>query len=46
MEYLTALGAAEPAQEGQPLRVPPLAPHHWQQLNSAELSFQRPRLDR
>ncbi|GBF98621.1 hypothetical protein Rsub_10810 [Raphidocelis subcapitata] len=46
MEYLAALGACEPAHEGQALRVPPLAPHHWQALNSADQGYARPQLDR
>jgi hypothetical protein len=46
MEYLAALGATEPAHEGQALRVPDLAPHHWQALNSADSGFARPQLDR
>jgi len=46
MEYLASLGAVEAAHEGKDLRIPQLAPHHWQQLNTADASFQKPVLDR
>lgn len=45
LEYLGSLGVREAVGAGQPLRLPPLAPHHWQQLNSAAAAA-RPQLDR
>jgi hypothetical protein len=45
MEYLAELGAAEAAPEGA-VAVPPLAAHHWQQLNAAGVGAARPQLDR
>jgi hypothetical protein len=45
MEWLAALGAVAPADEHDVL-LPELAPHHWQQLHSADPMWTRPDLDR
>jgi hypothetical protein len=45
MEWLAALGAAAPADEHE-VRLPELAPHHWQQLHSADPMWTKPQLDR
>jgi hypothetical protein len=45
MEWLASLGAVSPADEHEVL-LPELAPHHWQQLHSADPMWTKPQLDR
>ncbi len=45
MERLAALGATEAADESE-VTLPQLQPEHWQQLNSADPMWTKPKLDR
>lgn len=45
IEWLSALGAASPADDHE-VMLPELAPHHWQQLHSADPMWTKPQLDR
>lgn len=45
IEWLSTLGATELADESE-VTLPELAPHHWQQLNSADPMWTKPQLDR
>lgn len=45
MEWLAGLGATTPADDHEVV-LPDLAPHHWQQLHSADPMWTKPQLDR
>lgn len=45
MEWLAVLGASNPADDHEVV-LPELAPHHWQQLHSADPMWTKPQLDR